>query len=376
MKRIFILTTGVLLLLLLLSVFGLYFTGGIFAPKPPDSDIQLMQNAIVTARKNKAPEYAKTDFADCINSYQSAILEWKLQNSKWIISRDYSKLLLKVRQTTESAIRASRKAIQISGSLNEYITRNIAELKQRDSLFRTRFKNLPLDNNVFKQHSLAHIRLLESIEAYKRGNLSSAFNSLVEAEGYFLIIERDATETLTSYFKSFNQWDNWYKVTLRKSKDKRSYAIVVDKIAHKCILFKNGKIIREYDAELSPKWFGGKNYQGDDATPEGLYFITKKLNSKQTRFHKALLINYPNEEDKRRYEHGVRSGAIPKSIAIGGLIEIHGDGGKGKDWTNGCIALTDKDMDHLFSMVGTGVPVTIIGSIAPLNELFFYRNGK
>lgn len=354
---------------LILIVLFLYLTGTIFAPELPESEIRIMQNAIASARRSHAPEYAKKEFLECMMLYDSVMKVWRDQNELWIMRRDYSKVRMLAMEATESANRASKRAIQTTGSLNGYIERNIKELEQREETFRKKFKHLPLEDEVFKRFSLANLALLEAVEHNKRGDLSGSYNRLIEAETNFVEIERETGRLLSSYFQSFSQWDRWFKQTLRESKVKKSTAIVIDKMAHKCYLIKNGDIIRQYDAEFSLKWLGNKKYQGDDATPEGLYLVIKKLDSGQTRFHKALLINYPNEADRRRYEQAVRSGAIPKSVQIGNLIEIHGDGGRGKDWTNGCIALTNNDMDHLFSMVNIGVPVTIIGSTIPLDQL-------
>ena len=107
---------------------------------------------------------------------------------------------------------------------------------------------------------------------------------------------------------------------------------------------------------------------GDKATPEGKYHITKKKSRPQTKYHKALLINYPNDDDKARYNAGVKKGSIPKR-GIGNLIEIHGDGGKGRNWTAGCVALTDNDIDKVYELVGVGTPVTIVGSLKSLQEI-------
>lgn len=368
MKRRIYIASGILLILIIFLF--LFVTGGITSPGPPATEVILMQNYISVARKNNAQEYAKSDFKECLRLYDTVLEEWEIQNEKWIMSRDFSRLKSLVKLTCQKAYNANKIAIETSGTLREYVNSNIIELKNRDEVFKSKFKNLPLERKVFKEHSIAHLRLLEAIEAENRGNLSAAFNNLVEAESSFSFIESEAHDVIKSYFKSFNRWENWYNATVKESRSNGSYAIVVDKMAHKCFLLKNGKTLRQYNVELSEKWIGDKFYQGDNATPEGIYHIIKKLDSKQTKFNKALLINYPNEIDKKRYDEGVRTGAIPRSVNIGGLIEIHGDGGKGKDWTNGCVALEDKDMEHLFSVVTPGVPVTIVGSTVPLNQLF------
>ena len=110
--------------------------------------------------------------------------------------------------------------------------------------------------------------------------------------------------------------------------------------------------------------------QGDRTTPEGIYRIIKKKGQGETKYPRALLINYPNEEDKRRFDHAKRAGIIPQNARIGNLIEIHGHGGKGSDWTDGCIALTDNDMEILYRACSEGTRVTIVGSLESLDELF------
>ena len=98
--------------------------------------------------------------------------------------------------------------------------------------------------------------------------------------------------------------------------------------------------------------------------------VTQKKKGSETKFHKALLINYPNDEDKRRFQTAKNKGILPAKTDIGGLIEIHGSGGKGIDWTDGCIALEDNDMDAVYKLVAVNTPVIIVGSAEPLDKLF------
>jgi murein L,D-transpeptidase YafK len=86
-----------------------------------------------------------------------------------------------------------------------------------------------------------------------------------------------------------------------------------------------------------------------------------------SRYYKALLINYPNEGDKEAFIAAKRRGQIPRSIGIGGLVEIHGGGKDGM--TYGCIALDNNRMDEVFGMVDVGTPVTIVGLTDSKNEI-------
>ena len=63
-----------------------------------------------------------------------------------------------------------------------------------------------------------------------------------------------------------------------------------------------------------------------------------------------------------RFALGKVRGIIPTRVGIGNLIEIHGEGGEGRDWTDGCVALANPDMDRVFALTEVGTPVTIVGT--------------
>jgi murein L,D-transpeptidase YafK len=83
----------------------------------------------------------------------------------------------------------------------------------------------------------------------------------------------------------------------------------------------------------------------------------------QTRYYRAFMLDYPNDEDRARFRRLQRSGRISSRQRIGSLIEIHGEGGRNADWTEGCVALYNHEMDALLPHVEVGTPVTIVGAI-------------
>ena len=135
-------------------------------------------------------------------------------------------------------------------------------------------------------------------------------------------------------------------------------SIVVEKKAHTLTLFRDGKPMRTYLVALGSKPLGDKLRAGDNRTPEGVFFIdSRQPNSK---YHLALHISYPDAA------HRVRSQAL--GAEPGGDIMIHGlPNGLGKagashrvnDWTNGCVALTDEEIEQIWSVVPIGTPVEI-----------------
>jgi len=135
-------------------------------------------------------------------------------------------------------------------------------------------------------------------------------------------------------------------------------SIVVEKKQRKLTLFRDGKPLRTYLVALGSKPTGDKLRAGDNRTPEGIFYIdARQPNSK---YHLALHISYPDAA------HRARSQAI--GAEPGGDIMIHGlPNGMGKagashrqnDWTNGCVALTDEEIEQIWSVVPIGTPVEI-----------------
>ncbi len=158
-------------------------------------------------------------------------------------------------------------------------------------------------------------------------------------------------------------WRALAQETIDESRRKRSAAVVVDKSARRLYLYRSGRREASFAAELGANGLERKLHAGDRATPEGRYRITVKKEGGATRYYLALLIDYPNAQDRRRYEQAVTTGAVPRSTGIGSLIEIHGFGGEGRDWTDGCVALANEDMDRLYPQVVVGTPVTIVGAL-------------
>lgn len=121
-------------------------------------------------------------------------------------------------------------------------------------------------------------------------------------------------------------------------------------------VYTESKLIKTYKISLGQDPIGHKQYEGDNKTPEGTYFIDGK--NPHSSYHKNLGISYPNKKDK--------AFARKKGKSAGGLIKIHGlPNGKGKigklhlayDWTAGCIAVTDKEIDEIYAATKVGTKI-------------------
>ncbi|MBE3638250.1 L,D-transpeptidase family protein [Mangrovicoccus algicola] len=128
--------------------------------------------------------------------------------------------------------------------------------------------------------------------------------------------------------------------------------IYISKERRKLYLLHEAQVIKSYDIGLGFNPVGHKVARGDGRTPEGLYLIDRR--NPNSAYHLSLGISYPNRADTER----------SKTLGVdpGGDIFIHGESSKpmnGKDWTAGCIAVTDKEMEEIFAMVKTGTPIYI-----------------
>lgn len=134
--------------------------------------------------------------------------------------------------------------------------------------------------------------------------------------------------------------------------------ILIEKQERRLMLISKGEVIKTYRIALGGNPKGPKERQGDNKTPEGTYLIDSR--NKDSHYHLALHISYPNESDKKR--------AKKLGVTPGGNIMIHGimkgfswvgDSHADVDWTKGCIAVTDEEIEEIYKLAPIGTVVEI-----------------
>ncbi len=137
--------------------------------------------------------------------------------------------------------------------------------------------------------------------------------------------------------------------------------VVVRKGERKLTLYQGGEPIREFRVALGDSPRGHKFREGDERTPEGDYILDWR--NPNSNYHKAIHVSYPNERD--------RAFAEALGVSPGGMIMIHGRPNwltsakvaseyDRRDWTNGCIAVTNAEMDEIWRLVRDGTPIRIL----------------
>jgi murein L,D-transpeptidase YafK len=147
---------------------------------------------------------------------------------------------------------------------------------------------------------------------------------------------------------------NWHPLPAGTTIDR----IVVEKSRKRLSIFRDGKQVKGYRIALGRNPLGAKQQEGDMKTPEAMYKIDSR--NAQSNFHLALHISYPSDEDNQR--------AATRGVSAGSDIMIHGiQNGRGwigafhrwKDWTAGCIALTDEEIEELWRVTPDGTTIDI-----------------
>lgn len=135
--------------------------------------------------------------------------------------------------------------------------------------------------------------------------------------------------------------------------------VYVDKSERVLKLLSAGKVIKTYHIALGDSPVGHKRQEGDERTPTGSYILDYK--NENSSYYRSIHISYPNAADKAQ--------AKKRGVSAGGDIMIHGQkNGLGhlatitqqRDWTDGCIAVTDDEMDEIMSIYKVGMPIEIV----------------
>lgn len=326
---------------------------------PPEVEkAKIQENALWKAG---APVYAASDYARYLENLRLARENLIRQNARVRWFRRYKNVQAAYADILAQGDALLKKVEAEKRSQSLDFSTRLAALKSRIEKLRKVTGKMNENAPVRKNLARAEVSFQEaetSVRNEKFGRLGeklSLLEGLVHSaeDALFTILARYADENQVA------QWRKWADETVAESRRKGTTAILVNKLERTITLLKKGRAVAVYEIGLGKYGLTHKLYAGDEATPEGRYKVVKK--NAKSRYYKALLIDYPNENDRRRFSLAKKSGQIPAEATIGGLIEIHGGG---NDFlTNGCVGVMDSVMDKIFPEVGIGTPVTIVGSL-------------
>jgi hypothetical protein len=314
------------------------------------------------AREAAADQEAESTFASATRALAEARSAMMKQYGLPAFLRDYGTTrtkILEAQRLTSQAIDEARTAVSERESR---LSQDIASVRREVDEVRDLLMNLPPRyHRALRFVVSAESRLASAARARTPAETRDAVASVQTARGEVTFALQNVRGLLLGFLERRPEWVEDLNETLAWTRRNDSTALVVDKLNHRVHIVRDGRSVRSYPAEFGPAWLDKKTVEGDRATPEGRYKIVRKKGPGQTRYYKALLLNYPNDEDSRQFQRLKRAGALSRRARAGGLIEVHGNGGKGEDWTFGCVSLHDSHMDEVFRQLSVGSPVTIVG---------------
>lgn len=331
--------------------------------EPPVVTRAVALRALDEARRSAAATYDAASLAAVERALDEALIGYRRQELRFVSLRDFRPTRAALAEVETEARRLAELAQRERASAREEAHRALDETAGLVDDATRAGQLLALAPETRRLHARAVMRLSEARAAFEREDYIAAREVTQRAQADARVVLQRGAAGTSRYTdpEQVRRWRGWIEETVGRSRRNGGPAIVVNKERSVLELYVGGRLVRSYPADIGKGAAAQKYRQGDKATPEGRYRIVAKKGPGQTKYHRALLLDYPNAEDLKRFERARAEGRIPPNARPGGLIEIHGDGGRGVDWTLGCPALSNADMDHLWRHVQVGTPVTIVG---------------
>ena len=247
----------------------------------------------------------------------------------------------------------------------------LAKIEQRLRLMNTRVGDIG-SRVVLGEHPLeTEVHVKQARLFLEQGHFEHSIQASERAGKILLTQTALLTNELGRYADDdlIAAWRESAQRTIDWSRTHRAQAIVVSKADRVLTLYKNGRKVLTYPIRLGSRGIRAKQHYGDGATPEGEYRIQRKRGPGQTPYFRALILDYPNIDDRRRFEEAQKAGLIPKSQHMPGLIQLHGIAQGISDQPYGSIVLDNPQIARLFDHVAVGTPVNIVGALESQNSI-------
>jgi L,D-peptidoglycan transpeptidase YkuD (ErfK/YbiS/YcfS/YnhG family) len=249
---------------------------------------------------------------------------------------------------------------------------NVARLERRLQRFTSRVDQLGSRVALGGQRVETELLVKQARSFLEQGHLAHSVRVAQQADQRMTSQAAQLSSELSRYAdkEQVARWRAMVRRAVDWSRRHQAEAVVVVKAERRLTLYKNGRPVLSYrPVRLGFNGVQEKRYEDDGATPEGDYRILRKRDRGQTEFYRALLLDYPNAEDLRRFRAARQAGTIPAEARVGGNIEIHGEANHQLSETLGCVMLSNRQMDALFREVEAGTPVTIVGAVDVDNQV-------
>lgn len=327
-----------------------------------------MDKQAVGLWRSDSPVYAPGEFKNYKDAYSKALSHLNQEQEKMIWFRKYKSVAEEYRKVYQHGVSLLSISAQRKRIFADDLRGQLSELQDQVDNVKGLTNKLNEGRVARKDLMRAEFLIAEGRGDCENGKYFDAQRKIRQVNSY-LHNSFSSLDKILNRYKDKHQlerWTRWVELTIAESRQRKTVALIVDKIHRRLLLYKNGQLQKTYDIGIGRNGLNDKIHSGDNATPEGRYRIAKKIPHSQ--YYKALLVDYPNQEDRKRFQLMKRQGLIPANAGIGGLIEIHGGGVS--FMTKGCVALANHEMDEIYQISSVNTLVTIVGSIGYSEDIF------
>jgi lipoprotein-anchoring transpeptidase ErfK/SrfK len=330
---------------------------------PPVFARKSAEAAFAAARRADAGRWAPESLMTAEAAQSSALTEYRIQEVKFLPFRDFTTARLALGLAEARSKRASDDALRARAAAKARADEAIAKADGDAGLsdaFGDAMHLAPFERKLLQK---SKISLAEAKILYARGDYDASASRAREVSSSARRVASEAVEAVARFSDTglVRNWRRQVEATIGESRSRGEMAIVVLKENRRLDLYDSGRLVKSYPADMGYRSFNDKLRSGDAATPEGRYRITRKRGPGSATYYRAFDLDYPNAEDRAQFERLRRAGRLPRGARLGGSIQIHGEGGRGRDWTRGCVAVSNGNMDDLFRRVPAGTTVLIVG---------------
>lgn len=339
-------------------ILAVFLAGCQLPPAPPEvrrSDIQEQD-----LWRAGASVFVSQDYSNYIDALRSARRTFEKENLKLGWFRNYGRVRREFQAVLESGDGLLAKVQSLKAERLSALSEGARNVRAKMLTLKDITLSLTEHGKARKELARAEVCLSEMESLMGQAKFEEASRRLSQAGDCVKDAEAAVVAFIGRYLdkRQVDVWKKWTDETIAESRARGTIALVVSKLERRMTVYKGGKAYRSYPVGFGFNGLSNKLHSGDNATPEGRYHIIKKSASSQ--YYRSLLIDYPNDEDRRRFARERNRGTIPVTIGIGGDIEIHGGGPD--SLTRGCISMDNDKIDELFGLVSVGTAVTIVGT--------------
>ncbi len=337
----------------------------------PQDLVQAVENIDRDLMKLRADQFSSTDSTQF--SHQWMALKARAQADEDLIRWPWepNDLEVALRRLHEEGSRTVARLMKDRESVRRSAEDKIVQVESRFRMMASKVSAIDSRLLLGPEPDEVEILLKKARALYEQGQYDQSLDASTQAARNLTTQSASLSSELGRYADRtrISRWQQMAKGTITWSRTHRTTAIVINKADRVLTLYRNGQKEFSYPVRLGSNGIREKRYQEDGATPEGRYRISSKGRQGQPHSYQTLVLDYPNEEDRRRYEVERKKGQISASRTIGSQIEIHGIENELMAQTLGCIMLDNLQMALLYGRVSKGTPVTIVGALHEQNSV-------